>query len=181
MSIFSAINRGFAGVISSLLDLLYFAPISRFIDSKTFRYFACGVMNYILFDAIIYYLIYHYFVGLNNDVNLSIIVISPHVASLMLTFPITFLSGFWLNRYVAFQATTSPARSQIIRYGISVAGSIIISYLSLKILVEVAHIWATPAKVLSSVVTAMYSYLMARFFTFKERKSVAGSEACKQK
>ncbi len=160
------INRAIAGAIVWLLDLLYVGVVSRWISKQTMRYFLCGVGNYIIFDALLYYAIYHYVVDVSY-IYIGTVVISPHVAALIVVFPITFLTGFWLNRYVAFGATEPKVRSQMVRYGISVVGSIILSYVVLKCLVEGVGLWATPAKVVSSVATAMYSYLMARYFTFR--------------
>lgn len=162
------INAWIASIITRLIDLLYIPLVRRFIPRVTLRYFVCGVGNYILLDAAVYYLIYHYVVGY-NDIVVGSFVVSPHVASLILVFPITFLTGFWLNRYVAFNVTSPTISSQIAKYAISVGGSILLSYVALKFFVERADIWATPAKMLSSVVTALYSYLMARFYTFKSK------------
>lgn len=100
-------------------------------------------------------------------VDLGFYAISPAVASLILVFPITFFIGFWLNRNVAFHATKERSQSQVKKYALSVCGSIILSYLSLKLLVEVCGVWATPAKTLSSIIVALYSYLAARYFTFR--------------
>lgn len=160
-----SLNTSLAKIISRAIEILYFPPISKLIKAETLRYGVCGVANYILLDATLYYIIYHYIVGLRY-IELPMVVISPHVASLIIVFPITFLSGFWLNRYVAFGATQPRAIGQIIRYGITVVGSIILSYVTLKFLVEGLGVWATPAKVASSLITATYSYLMARCFTF---------------
>lgn len=129
------------------------------------RYIACGVLNYIVLNAVLYHLIYNY-VLLKENLELLRIIISPHVATLMVTFPTTFFIGFWLNRYVAFRATEATKRKQMTRYIGSIAGSLVLSYLILKILVEHFGIWPTPANVLSAMITSTYSYLMARFFTF---------------
>ncbi len=164
--LFSVVNGWIAGCLIALLDLFYIRAIERYVGRETVRYFICGVLNYIVLDAVIYYTIYHFVVDLSY-VYIGTFVISPHVAALIITFPVTFLTGFWLNRYVAFQATAPRVGSQIARYALSVGGSIILSYISLKWLVEGVGVWATPAKVLSSVITSLYSYLMARFYTFR--------------
>lgn len=167
-ALFSAFNSGVARVISALLDMLYIKGLERYVTRETVRYVGCGVMNYIVLDAIIYYTIYHYIIRLNY-IYLGSMVISPHVASLIITFPITFFTGFWLNRYVAFQSTERRVEGQLFRYALSVGGSIVLSYVSLKLLVESFGVWATPAKVMSSIITSLYSYLMARFYTFRRR------------
>lgn len=166
--VLSAINRGVAGLLTRAIDLLYIGVVSRVVSRETMRYFVCGVLNYIVLDAVLYYMIYHYIIDVSY-IYIGALVISPHVASMVVVFPITFLTGFWLNRYVAFKAVAPKKSKQMVRYGISVGGSIVLSYVVLKVLVEVVGLWATPAKVLCSVTTALYSYLMARFFTFQNK------------
>ncbi len=166
-TLLSRLNRRVAQLLRWAIDLLYVAPMRRWIKVETLRYFVCGVGNYIVLDAILYYAVYHYVVQM-NFVHFGDIVISPHVASMAVVFPLTFLSGFYLNRYVAFEATRPSAKGQMVRYAISIGGSIVLSYVALKILVEVWGIWPTPAKVCSSLITATYSYLMARYFTFRK-------------
>ncbi len=175
------INRRVANSIGWLIERLYISPIDRLISRETLRYIACGVLNYIVFNALLYHTIYHYIL---NEEALEIVrvVISPHVATLIIVFPITFLVGFWLNRYVAFRATQRTKRSQMLRYVGSIVGSMLISYVLLKVLVEYYFVWPTPANVITSTITSIYSYLMARFFTFIKSKKEAGLEsACKQK
>ncbi len=158
-----------ATLLMRAIDLLYIKPVAGLIPRHTFRYGVCGVANSIVLDSIFYYLIYHYIVA-EQLVELGPIAVSAHVASMILVFPITFAVGFWLNRNVAFTVTTQSAAPQLGRYALSVAGSILLSYLMLKLLVEVCGIWPTPAKTLSSIVVALYSYLAARYFTFKSDK-----------
>lgn len=118
-------------------------------------------------DIIWYYIIYHYIVALRY-IDLGVVVISPHVAALILVFPITFFTGFWLNRNVAFRATEVGHGMQLLKYALSVVGSILVNYICIKIFVEVCHIWATPAKALTTIISIAYSYLAGRFFTFRQ-------------
>ncbi len=155
-----------AHTITRLIDIFYLKAIERFIPRHTFRYGVCGVVNSICLDTIFYYIIYHYIVAM-RVVDLGFYAISPEVASLILVFPITFTIGFWLNRNVAFHSTAERAERQVSKYALSVCGSIVLSYLSLKFLVVVCGVWATPAKTLSSIIVALYSYIAARYFTFR--------------
>ncbi len=163
------LNNKLAKGITHLIDRLYPQTIEKFIPRHTFRYGVCGVANSIMLDTIFYYIIYHYIICM-RPLDLGFYAISAEVVSLILVFPITFFIGFWLNRNVAFQATEERRKRQISKYAFSVAGSIILSYISLKVLVEICGIWATPAKTLSSIIVALYSYLAARYFTFKRRE-----------
>ena len=146
-----------ADKIGSLIDRCYVRPLSRFLSPTMFRYAACGAGNMVL-DVVWYYIIYHYIVALRY-VDLGVVVVSPHVASLVVVFPITFFTGFWLNRNVAFRSIEVGQGVQLFRYALTVAGSLLLNYVCIKLFVEVCHIWPTPAKALTTAVCVVYSYL----------------------
>ena len=153
--------------IGSLIDIFYIRPISNIVPHEIFRYGVCGGVNMFL-DIVWYYIIYHYIVALRY-IDLGVVVISPHIAAFIIVFPITFFTGFWLNRNVAFRATSVGQGAQLLRYALTVGGSILLNYACLKLFVEVCHIWATPAKGLTTVVSVAYSYLAGRYFTFRKQ------------
>lgn len=155
-----------AEFIGRLIDLCYVRPWSALFSRTMFRYAACGGANMVL-DLVWYYIIYHYIVA-ERFLDLGFVVMSPHVASLVVVFPITFFTGFWLNRNVAFCATEFSSGGQLMRYALSVVGSILLNYICIKFFVEVLGIWPTPAKALTTAVCVVYSYLAGRYFTFKK-------------
>ena len=133
--------------IGALIDLFYVRPLSRCVSHTMFRYAVCGGVNMLL-DVVWYYIIYHYIVA-QHFIDLGVVVMSPHVASLVVVFPITFFTGFWLNRNVAFRSVEVGQGRQLLRYALSVIGSILLNYVCIKLFVEVAGIWPTPAKALT--------------------------------
>lgn len=155
-----------AQVIAKVVDALYIKPVAAIVPHQLWRYGVCGVANMVL-DSIWYFLIYH-FVVCKQFVYLGFWVISPHIAALILVFPITFFTGFWLNRNVAFRASAMPRGGQLWRYALSVAGAIVINYVAMKVLVEVCGLWPTPAKVVTTVISSIYSFLVAKFYTFRK-------------
>ena len=155
-------------LITKVIDIFYIPAVRRFVPQQIFRYGACGAINMAL-DAVWYFLIYHFVVA-KQFVDLGFVVISPHILSLIIVFPITFFTGFLLNRYVAFQATEQPGGKQLKRYAISVVGSIIINYVCMKLFVEYLNIWPTPSKLLTTIVSITYSFLAAKYFTFRKQK-----------
>ena len=157
-----------ADSIGRFIDFFYIAPLTRIFSPRIFRYAVCGGGNMVL-DLVWYFLIYHYIVA-ERFIDLGFVVVSPHVASLIVVFPITFFTGFWLNRNVVFGVTQFSCRGQLFRYALSVCGSILLNYLCIKLFVEVCHIWPTPAKALTTVVSVVYSYLAGRYFAFGEKK-----------
>ena len=148
-----------------IIDWLYIKPIERVVSRDTFGYGLCGAANMML-DTLWYFIIYHYIVA-ERFIDIHFILISPHISTLCIVFPITFFTGFWLNRHVAFRVTHLKSRRQLIRYLLSVVGSLAINYVCMKLFVEVFNIWPTPSKMLTTAICVVYSYLAARFFTFK--------------
>ena len=154
-----------ASLLTKAIDLFYIPVVRKFVPQQIFRYGACGAANMTL-DAVWYFIIYNFIVA-KQFVDLGFVVISPHILSLVIVFPITFFTGFWLNRNVAFRTTHIESRKQLLRYLLTVLGSILINYASMKLLVEHAHLWATPSKLLTTVISTVYSYLVARYYTFR--------------
>ena len=154
-----------ASVITKGIDLFYVKPLRKIFSQQVFRYLACGATTALL-DAIWYYIIYHHIVC-EKFINLGIVVVSPHIAALCIVFPITFFTGFWLNRNVAFRATRTSSRVQLAKYALTVVGSILLNYACMKFFVESCNIWATPSKMLTTVICAIYSFLAGRYFTFR--------------
>lgn len=150
-----------------LVDWLYITPFKRLVSRDIFAYGLCGGANMAL-DTLWYFVIYHYIVA-ERFIALGVVVVSPHIASLIVVFPITFFTGFWLNRNVAFRATEYKTRGQLIRYALSVLGSIALNYLCMKLFVEHLYIWPTPSKMLTTAVSVVYSFLAAKYFTFRPR------------
>ena len=155
-------------MLISLIDTLYIKPLERVISRQTFGYFLCGAANMAL-DTLWYFLIYHSVV-FERNVDLGVVVISPHIAALIVVFPITFFTGFLLNRYVAFRVTQQRTTKQLFRYALSVVGSILLNYALMKFFVDVCHVWPTIAKMLTTVIVAVYSYLAAKYFSFTQDK-----------
>ena len=155
---------GLAQRIIQVVDALYIKPLHGLVSRYLFAYGLCDGVNMTL-DIIWYFVIYRFIVA-ERFINLGFVVVSPHIASLLLVFPITFFTGFWLNRNVAFRATKVGSQKQLFRYALSVVGSILINYVCMKLFVESFNIWPTPSKMLTTIISVCYSYLMARYVTF---------------
>ena len=158
----------FAQRLITIVDALYIAPFRKVVSREIFGYGLCGGVNMAL-DTLWYFVIYHYIVA-EHFIDLGVVVVSPHIASLAVVFPITFFTGFWLNRNVAFCATQVGSGKQLFKYALSVVGSILLNYVCIKLFVEVCNIWPTPAKALTTAVCVVYSYLAGRYFTFVGQK-----------
>ena len=157
--------KGLARVLTRIIDYGYLPPLRRFIPRQTFRYAVCGGGNLVL-NWVLYALLYNVIID-KRFIDLGIVVVSPHIAAFLISFPITFFTGFWLQKNIAFRHSPLRSRTQLLRYLLSVAGSIVLNYVGLKLFVEICHIYPTPSQVLISLISIAYSYLMQKYFTFR--------------
>lgn len=146
----------------------FYKPFSRFVPQVTFRYGFTGGLNTAL-DIFLYFVFYN-FVFDKEVFQISIFTITPHIAAFIFVFPITFITGFMLAKYVTFTQSTLRGRKQLFRYGLSVCGSIILNYLLLKLFVEYFHLWATVSKIITTIIVVVYSYFMQKYFSFNVKK-----------
>ena len=154
-----------AQLIKNVIDFFYRKPISLLMPRQTFRYAMCGGGNLVL-NWVLYFVIFH-FVLQKRNIDLGFYLISSHIATLCIVFVITFFTGFWLNRNVAFSGSPLRTFRQLWRYAVSVAGSFVISYLLMKLFVEVCEFYPTPSNVLTSLLCTIYSYTMGKFYSFR--------------
>ena len=158
-------NSRFINFIIPLIDSFYFI-FKRFLPIQTYRYAVCGGSN-LLFDMILYFTFYN-FIFAKENVDLIFFVLSPHIASLFFVFPITFFTGFLLNRYVTFQGSYLKAKVQFIRYLVVGLGAIILNYLLMKLFVDLLGFYPTPSRFLTILITVLYSYNSQRKYSFKK-------------
>lgn len=151
-------------IIIQVIDYFY-TPFQRYIPLETFRYAATGGFNTIL-DILLYFICYNFVLD-KQVVDLQIVSISPHIAAFFIVFPVTFFTGFLLAKYITFTNSEIQGRVQLIRYMISVSGSIFLNYVFLKILVEFGGLWPTLAKFITTGIVVIYSYFVQKFYTFK--------------
>jgi len=155
--------------IRSFIDWFYF-PFLHFLPREIFRYAATGGSNTTL-DITLYFIFYRFILKM-QVVDLGFVAISPHIAAFIMVFPITFLTGFFLAKYVTFSSSVIKGRIQLFRYLLSVSGSILLNYLFLKFFVEYCGLYATLSKVITTMLVIIYSYMVQRYFTFKTGKKL---------
>lgn len=150
--------------LTKFIDYFYFL-FRRFMPLQTYRYAACGGGN-LVFDLCLYFIFYNFiFDKLNLD--LYFVVLSPHIASLFFVFPITFTTGFLLNKFITFNESNLPWNVQFFRYLIVGMGALLLSYVCMKILVDLLEFYPTPSRFLTVIITVAYSYLLQNRFSFK--------------
>lgn len=150
--------------IIKFIDAFYFL-FRRFLPLKTYRYAACGGGN-LVFDTLLYFIFYN-FIFAKQNVDLVLVVLSPHIASLFVVFPITFVTGFLLQKFITFESSNLPWKVQFFRYFLVGMGALLLNYICLKIFVDGLGFYPTPSKVLTAFIVVAYSYLLQNKFSFK--------------
>jgi putative flippase GtrA len=158
------------GLLISFIDKFYFL-VSRFVPLKTYRYAFCGGSN-LAFDMCLYFIFYN-FIFAKHNVDLYLVVLSPHIASLFFVFPITFTTGFMLNKYITFEDSNLRGRIQFFRYFVVGMGAILISYVAMKFFVDFMHFYPTPSRFITIMITVVYSYLLQSRFSFRVEQVVS--------
>ncbi len=158
--------------ITKIIDFFY-KPFEKWVPEQVFRYGMCGGGNLVL-DWVLYFLIYNFVIGHENvNFQFSILnfqfvqVITPHILTLCIVFPITLFTGFWLNRNVTFTQSSLHGARQLGRYILIVAVNLAINYFGLKLCVEVWGWYPTPSKMFITLVTVVISFFGQKYFSFR--------------
>ena len=155
-------------LILGVVDIFY--PLfSKVMPLQTFRYAACGGFNTIL-DITLFFISYNFILH-KQPVHIAFLTIGPHIAAFLIGFCVTFPIGFYLSRYVVFQATSVGKREQLRKYFVVVSGCLFLNYGFLKLFVDVFGWYPTPSKLLTTVFVVMFSYLTQKNYTFRHAMS----------
>jgi len=150
--------------ILAFIDFFY-PPFSKVMPLQTFRYAACGGGNTLL-DILIFSVTYNFILH-KQDLNLGFISLKPWSASQLISFCISFPTGFFLMRNIVFTQSTLHGRVQLFRYFLLVMVCLFLNWIFIKLFVEQWHIFPTAAKVLSTIIVVSFSYITQKNFTFK--------------
>ena len=157
-----------ARYITKFIDFFY-RPFRRICPEQLFRYGACGAGNMVL-DWVLYFIVYNFVVG-HELIYLTLFgrewCLTPHIAALCIVFPITLLTGFWLNKYVTFTQSNLHGMRQFLRYISIVAVNLAVNYFGLKLLVEICGVYPTPSKMIITAVTVAISYFGRKYYSFR--------------
>jgi putative flippase GtrA len=150
-----------------LIDFFY-APFKKIMPLQTFRYAAAGGVN-TAFDITLFTVAYHFIFKKQNLV-LGHFTLSPHIASLFFAFCFSLPSGFYLNRYIVFQESGLKRHHQLMRYILVVLICVVFNYLFLKLFVDYFGWYATPSKILTTLLVIIFSYTSQTYFFFRTKK-----------
>jgi len=152
--------------IIQFIDFFY-PPLRRFVPLQTFRYGVCGGSNTLL-GLFIYTVTYKYILK-ERILDLGFYAFKPHIAALFISFCINFPIGFLLMKFVVFHDSTIKGRIQLFRYFIIFVSSLFINYWFLKLLVEVLHVYAVAAQIITTTFIVLFSYIMQRHYSFRKK------------
>ena len=151
--------------IIAMIDFFYPA-FNKVMDKQTFRYAACGGTN-TLFDITIFTITHNYILH-KQIVEVGSFAISPHIAAFLFTFPMSFVTGFFLMRYVVFpEAAATRKRVQMSKYLSVVFVCILLNYGFLKLFVDVFGWWPLPAKIATTFFVVAFSFFSQKKFAFR--------------
>ena len=150
-----------------ILDVIeWFYPLfKKVMTLQTFRYAACGGANTVL-DILLFFISYNFILN-KSIIHVGWLTVSPHIASFIISFCITFPLGFYLSRYVVFQETSVAKRTQLMKYFFVVFGCVLLNYLFLKFFVDYLGWYPTLAKIVTTFFVVIFSYTSQKNFTFK--------------
>ena len=150
-----------------ILDVIeWFYPLfKKVMTLQTFRYAACGGANTVL-DILLFFISYNFILD-KSIIHVGWLTVSPHIASFIISFCITFPLGFYLSRYVVFQETSVAKRTQLMKYFFVVFGCVLLNYLFLKFFVDYLGWYPTLAKIVTTFFVVIFSYTSQKNFTFK--------------
>lgn len=150
--------------IRRIVDFFYPA-FRKYMSVEFFRYGATGAAN-LVFDWVLYFCIFHFILH-QQMLHLGFVTLSSHIAALLLSFPISFMTGFLLQKYVTFTTSDLRGNVQLFRYAIVVIVNLTINYLGLKLLVDVFGWFPTPSKMVITILATGVSYISQKRYTFR--------------
>ncbi len=135
----------------------------------TFRYAACGGSNVVL-DISLFFFLYH-FVFHKQIVDLGFIAFQPHIAAFLFSFCITFPVGFLMSKYIVWTGSNIKGRIQLFRYFVIVMMNLFFNYFLIKLFVEYFGVFPTIAKIMTTVIVVIFSYLSQKHYTFRVKST----------
>lgn len=160
-------------ILTHILDFFY--PLfKRWMSKEVYYFLACGTLNTCC-DWVMYFIIYNFIIQ-KQFIDLGWVVISPHISSLIIVTPITFMVGFCFSKYITFRRSKLETFRQALRYASILAINWIITYLFMKLFVEIVGIYPTPSKMITTVITTLLGFVLQKYYSFQSNESVSDAE-----
>lgn len=155
-------------LLCSIIDFFY-PPFRKYMNLQFFRYAFTGSVN-VAFSLFLYFIVYNFVLEQQALVIMNY-PIKSYNAALIISFPFSNFFGFLLQKYVTFTESELRGHVQLYRYFMVVFINLGVNAVILKIMVEVVHLWSTPAQVIATFFCILVSYFSQKKFTFKTNKN----------
>jgi putative flippase GtrA len=155
----------FSQRLTSFIDWFYVKPFTGLMPRQTFRYLACGGINFAV--TILCYAVAYNFIFAKQNFDLGFVVISPHVAALGISLPVNFVVGFWLQRNISFRLSPLRGRVQLFRYFATAMVGLLVTYVLTKLFVDVCRIYPTVAQIMIYCISAVFSFAAQKHYAFR--------------
>ncbi len=152
--------------IRRMIDFFY-PPFRKYMTLQFFRYGVSGSIN-VGFSILVYFVIYNYVLH-QQMLHLGIFTLSSHIATLIISFPISNFAGFLIQKYVTFAHSNLRGHIQLYRYFNVVFINLGINAVVLKLLVDGFHFWSTPSQIIATFICIFVSYFSQKKYTFKAK------------
>lgn len=151
--------------VTRIVDFFYIKPLRKVISRQTFRYIVCGGAN-MVFGQLLYVLIFHFIIR-EQGADLGFMTITAENLAQIILIPPYIFVGFWLQSNITFPDSPLSQGKRFGRYLIQNAGALVVDTLMINLFVRLLGVYPTIAKPIADLITVLYSYLAARFFTFR--------------
>jgi putative flippase GtrA len=151
--------------LTHLIDWFYRKPFTVLMPRQTFRFLACGGINFAVSTLV--HLAAYNFVFAKRDLDMGVVVISPHIASLGVAWVVSSMIGFWMQKNISFRSSPLKDRIQLFRYFVSAVALALLSYGLDKLFVEVWRIYPTVAFMIIYLTTATLGFVLQKHYTFR--------------
>lgn len=157
-------------LILRFLDFFY--PIfKRVLPLRTFRYLACGG-SVTLLGLFVYFLSYNFILRPGLYVHVGPLTLTRYIAAYIISFCVSFPTGFFLSKFVVFPDSYLKGRIQLFRYGSLQLFNIFLNWSLLHLFAGYLGFWATPSQALTGAILAVLSYFFQRYISFRGGKKI---------
>ena len=151
--------------LTRFVDSFYWKPFRALMPLQTFRYLACGGINWVI-TTVCFWAAFNFLFAKQN-IDLGFMIVASHTAALGVAWLISVGVGFWMQKNISFKSSPLRNHTQLFRYFLSNVVAALIAWLLEKLLVEQCHIFPTIAFTLIYLTTALLGFAVNKHFTFR--------------
>ncbi len=151
--------------LTSFVDSFYRKPFRALMPLQTFRYLACGGINWVV-TTVCFWAAFNFLFAKQN-IDLGFMIVASHTAALGVAWLISVGVGFWMQKNISFKSSPLRNHTQLFRYFLSNVAAALIAWLLEKLLVEQCHIFPTIAFTLTYLTTALLGFAVNKHFAFR--------------